>query len=405
MKLNNPAGISGLMCKLLLVFVLCITACKGEETKGVTPGVPPTDEPEPYGKAYISDLALIYGGGHHRQVVWNETSFEPHVVYTDRNDNKYWLFDSFLLIEFTLGKGGQTTNQIFATGYYGLPARKTEWQELLDYYFSKDVSVDALDKTVGRQIEKIGRPAYKRQVVLTLPEPIVGGAGSSYPAVAKDYWGVVEGKRLDFTSPADRLTACKWYIDKACEMFDAGGYENVELAGFYWVAEEMYHSSGIIEGVAEYLHSKGLRFEWIPYWKGEKDWQGNDPDYFTWKDYGFDQAYLQPNYFFNESVPVSRLTDAVKVINKYDLGYEVEFDENVIEGQGGTKRSRLYDYMKAFKESGVYAKQPLAYYMGENAFCQLSKAGLSVDRKTFDDLCTFVIAHQQAYLNERNKTE
>ena len=405
MKLNNPAGISGLMCKLLLVFVLCITACKGEETKGVTPGVPPTDEPEPYGKAYISDLALIYGGGHHRQVVWNEASFEPHVVYTDRNDNKYWLFDSFLLIEFTLGKGGQTTNQIFATGYYGLPARKTEWQELLDYYFSKDVSIDALDKTVGRQIETIGRPAYKRQVVLTLPEPIVGGAGSSYPAVATDYWGVVEGKRLDFTSPADRLTACKWYIDKACEMFDAGGYENVELAGFYWVAEEMYHSSGIIEGVAEYLHSKGLRFEWIPYWKGEKDWQGNDPDYFTWKDYGFDQAYLQPNYFFNESVPVSRLTDAVKVINKYDLGYEVEFDENVIEGQGGTKRSRLYDYMKAFKESGVYAKQPLAYYMGENAFCQLSKAGLSVDRKTFDDLCTFVIAHQQAYLNERNKTE
>lgn len=277
MKLNNPAGISGLMCKLLLVFVLCITACKGEETKGVTPGVPPTDEPEPYGKAYISDLALIYGGGHHRQVVWNEASFEPHVVYTDRNDNKYWLFDSFLLIEFTLGKGGQTTNQIFATGYYGLPARKTEWQELLDYYFSKDVSIDALDKTVGRQIETIGRPAYKRQVVLTLPEPIVGGAGSSYPAVAKDYWGVVEGRRLDFTSPADRLTACKWYIDKACEMFDAGGYENVELAGFYWVAEEMYHSSGIIEGVAEYLHSKGLRFEWIPYWKGEKDWQGNDP--------------------------------------------------------------------------------------------------------------------------------
>ena len=267
------------------------------------------------------------------------------------------------------------------------------------------MSIDALDKTVGRQIEKIGRPAYKRQVVLTLPEPIVGGAGSSYPAVAKDYWGVVEGRRLDFTSPADRLTACKWYIDKACEMFDAGGYENVELAGFYWVAEEMYHSSGIIEGVAEYLHSKGLRFEWIPYWKGEKDWQGNDPDYFTWKDYGFDQAYLQPNYFFNESVPVSRLTDAVKVINKYDLGYEVEFDENVIEGQGGTKRSRLYDYMKAFKESGVYAKQPLAYYMGENAFCQLSQAALSVDRKTFDDLCTFVIAHQQAYLNERNKTE
>jgi hypothetical protein len=242
-------------------------------------------------------------------------------------------------------------------------------------------------------------------VVLTLPEPIVGGAGSNYPTLAKDYWGVVEGRKLDFTRPADRLTACKWYIDKACEMFDAGGYEHVELAGFYWVAEEMYHSSGIIEGVAEYLHSKGLRFEWIPYWKGEKDWQGNDPDYFTWKDYGFDQAYLQPNYFFNESVPASRLTDAVKVINKYDLGYEVEFDEKAIESLGGTKRSRLYDYMKAFKESGVYAKQPLAYYMGENAFCQLSEAALSVDRKTFDDLCTFIIAHQQAYLNEKKKTE
>ena len=104
-------------------------------------------------------------------------------------------------------------------------------------------------------------------------------------------------------------------------------------------------------------------------------------------------------------MPASRLTDAVKVINKYDLGYEVEFDEKAIESLGGTKRSRLYDYMKAFKESGVYAKQPLAYYMGENAFCQLSEAVLSVDRKTFDDLCTFIIAHQQAYLNEKKKTE
>lgn len=135
MKPNNPAGISGLMCKLLLLFVLCITACKGEETKGVTPEGPSTDEPVPYGTACISDLALIYGGGRHRQVVWNEASFGPHVVYTDRNDNKYWLFDSFLLIEFTLGKGGQTTNQIFATGYYGFrrgrPSGRSCWTTIL----------------------------------------------------------------------------------------------------------------------------------------------------------------------------------------------------------------------------------------------------------------------------------
>ena len=131
MKLNNPAGISGLMCKLLLVFVLCITACKGEETKGVTPEEPSTDEPVPYGKAYISDLALIYGGGRHRQVVWNEASFEPHVVYTDRNDNKYWLFDSFLLIEFTLGKAARRRTRFSPRGITdfrrGRPSGRSCW--------------------------------------------------------------------------------------------------------------------------------------------------------------------------------------------------------------------------------------------------------------------------------------
>lgn len=53
------------------------------------------------------------------------------------------------------------------------------------------------------------------------------------------YWGSLGGRRMDFAKGADRVAACKWYIDQVRRRFDEGNYQYVELAGFYPISEEI----------------------------------------------------------------------------------------------------------------------------------------------------------------------
>ena len=89
----------------------------------------------------------------------------------------------------------------------------------------------------------------------------------------------------------------KWYIDELVKRFKAAKYRNLELSGFYWVAETNNYCGQLTVPISEYIHSLGKLFYWIPYWqsKGAEDW----------KALGFDVAYQQPNHFFNHSIPVS----------------------------------------------------------------------------------------------------
>ena len=42
--------------------------------------------------------------------------------------------------------------------------------------------------------------------------------------------------------------------------------------------------------IADYLHKLDYTFSWIPYY----GWRGYD----VWQQFGFDQVYLQPNYYW-----------------------------------------------------------------------------------------------------------
>jgi len=231
----------------------------------------------------VTDLVLIYGGGAHRNVVWDKDHFKPYVSYTDRTNQGHWLFDGFLLLEIIDGKG-----KIFATGYNGTPATKNEWDSLIDYFFTPERSIDAIDKCIAEEIPVLGKPSCKRKIIVALPEPVVAGQDSYYKEIPADYWGTLDGCKLDFTKDDDRIAACKYYIDRVKSKFNEKKYQNVELAGFYWLAEESVHTKSILPAIGKYLESAGVDFYWIPYWK-------DNPDYFQWKELGFHAAYLQPN--------------------------------------------------------------------------------------------------------------
>jgi hypothetical protein len=357
---------------LALSFILSASACYGSEQK------------ETSSNKTIIDLALIYGGGAHRNMVWNVEHFAPYVTYTDRTDQEHWLFDGFLMLEIVDGKG-----KIFATGYYGVPATKNEWKALADYIFTPEQSVVALNKCIDEKIKTLGEPPTKRKIIVGLPEPIVAGVNSHYKDTPADYWGELNGKKLDFTVQDDRITACKWYIDYVSTKFNEGKFNHLELEGFYWIAEESLHTKTILTSVGSYLDEAGYTFNWIPYWK-EK------PDYLNWNELGFHTAYLQPNYFFNDQIPYSRLEEACKIAGENKLDLELEFDSRVF-ADNKNWAYRLYDYMKAFREGGVLANKRIAYYQGGDTLFQLYRATDERDQALFHDFCEFVVEHQAAY--------
>jgi hypothetical protein len=334
----------------------------------------------------VTDMVLVYGGGAHRNVTWNKDHFIPYVSYTDKANNEKPLFDGFLFLEITNGVSG--ASRIFATGYHGEPARKTNWKALVDYYFQPGIAISALEQCLAEAEQRLGT-GTKRKVVIALPEPIVAGPNSDYTALPANYWGEVDGITLDFTRDNDRITACKWYIDYVRQRFNEGNFQHLELAGFYWLAEESLHTRSILSGVAAYLNQWKYSFNWIPYWKAE-------PDYYEWKSLKFSYAYLQPNYFFNETIPYSRLTEACAVARQYDMDLELEFDVKVFVNNGN-KGGRLRDYMQAFEANNMLSTKRIAYYQDTDALYQLYRATNEQDIDLFHDFCAFVIAHQSLY--------
>lgn len=371
-NINNKS-----MKKLTIPFILIILlfAC-ANKTAEVGPDEKDNDKETVYqwekdrtSLLDYSDMVLIYGGGSHRAYNWNEESIHPYVSYVDEDGKEHWLFDSFLFLEIHNGEG-----KMFASGYTDTPANQQDWRKLVNYYFESRSALGALNRSIEAAIERIGEPAGKRKVVIGLPEPIRG---------QKDWGSVSGGVMLDFSQDSDRLKACKWYIDYVRSRFNEMNYKNLELAGFYWIAEEATNTRTIVNEISSYLNELKYTFNWIPYFKSD--------GYTEWKTLGFNYAYLQPNHFFNETIPYSRLDDACKLAIDYDMDMEIEFDERALTGWG----YRLEDYMNAFKENGIWKNKRLAYYQGGTALYQLAHSTKKEDQELYHQFCKFVIGNSK----------
>ena len=318
----------------------------------------------------ISDLVLIYQGGTHR-LPWTPGQLAPYVSYRFPDAQKEsWLFDGFLFIEFIDGRGHQ-----YANGYKKLPARKEDWLWLLDRNFEKGLALDALEQTVAATADRIGLPTQRRQVVLALPEPILG---------QKD-WGSLEGRALDFNAEADRVAACTWQIESAMERWRAFAPKHLELAGFYWIAETAGSARELLPRVKAAIHAQDRKFFWIPYWNasGAKDWQK----------LGFDAAYQQPNHFFHPEVPDNRLEAACAFARTNGLGLEFECDARAAKSPE-IFRPRLQAYLQAFDRNGVRTNSAVAYYEGGGALLQMAQSTEPQVRALYDQVARWVISRQ-----------
>lgn len=313
-------------------------------------------------------LVLIYDGGVHRSVKWDPDHFEPYLV-AEQGGKMNWLFDGFLFLEIKDGKG-----RGFASGYEKLAARKVEWENLLLNYFEKGNAIDALDSQIEyiRNSTTLNNDFEKHKVVLTLPEPIPNQTD----------WGILDGKHLQFSSKRDRMEACKWYVEYAEKMFSEANFKNVELVGFYWLAEEATNSRGLAYDIARYLYDKEYDFYWIPYFYSD--------GYDEWQNLGFNMTYYQSNYFFSEDIPYSRLQETYDRASKNKMNLEIEFDDRALKNKGEWGY-RLGHYLDAYEENGVFDSLKIAYYQGEDSFYKLSKSNEEEDQALYKRLVDLIL--------------
>lgn len=314
------------------------------------------------------DMVLLYGGGSHRNYQWDAQRIAPYITYTDKEGNEHWMFDSFLFLEIKDGTGVS-----FATGYTNTPARQTDWRNLVNYFFQKNYTAGAINKAIENASKRIGQPPVKRKLIIGIPEPI---------KTLTD-WGTIDnGRTLNFTNTQDRIDACKWYIDYVRQKFNDGNYEHLELAGFYWIAEEASNSRTITAPIAQYINDLKYSYNWIPYF--------NSPGWKEWTALKFNYAYLQPNYFFKEPLIEDRLDAACVNALSENMDMELEFDERILT-KNNAWHYRLENYIKTFEKYEIWENKRIAYYQGSKALYELSISSDTDDRAIYHRFCEKVI--------------
>ena len=377
-----------------------------------------------------ADMTLIPGHSSHRSPLeWEKERWLTHVAYTDEKGAEHWLFDSFLLIEGQQnGRYGQSITTFVITDDDRPSGTRSQWQKLLDFWFTggdflwQESSwgngvdsfgrsytgetytlhfpagqLDALEECVADVSSRIGAPRTKRLVIMGLPEPIYydnyiralqSGGGSTV------YWGTLDGRALDFSLVEDRVAAYKWFMDETRKAFHRKGYRHIELGGFYILPEvlsttwrsEYKRYDLVIPAVADYAHNCNEALFWIPYCMAE--------GYKKWESFGFDLAFMQPNYYWEpEKKPMSATFQA---INSYRMGLELEFEYSMVESVNGsasaqTYRQRFQQYLGWARSSGVYGTRPIALYSGTDAMHQLAVSPLPGDQAMYHRLGRFII--------------
>ena len=303
------------------------------------PEIPIKDLSKEFATFEVRDMALIYQGGAHR-IDWTEEQIRPYVIHEFDDGTEEWLYDGYLFLDFKDGKGYG-----YAPGYASYNARKTEWEWYLGRLFERGKSLDALDKVITKGKADLGDPGFRHKIVLTILVPIDG---------QKD-WGELDGKALDFDKFRDRKKAAMWFINELITQFKAQNYQNLDLIGFYWVAEAA-NESALPPYIANDIHELGYKFVWIPYWnaKGAADWQSC----------GFDIAYQQPNYFFDREVPLTRFNEMLPFAKDNHMGVEYECDERALTDFNYTLRMR--SYTEAFETNDVFETAAVAHYTGSH---------------------------------------
>jgi hypothetical protein len=306
--------------------------------------------------------------------VWKVDDFIPYVAYVDQNQQiQDYLFDSFQMDPYGSAPSGRQ---------YGSNAKKSDWQYYADQLFQTDLQLGALDQAVAKVREALPNRDYQARIVICIP----------FPGINSDW-----GDNLDFNpanvgavqSLVNRTKAVQWYVDYVKSKWEAAGYKNLALSGFYWNNESVVYQNStneekIIKEASEIVHQAGpFTFDWIPYVQAA--------GFAKWQELGFDTAQMQPNYAFDAKLPPDRLENNAFLARKYGLGVEMEMHWYVTrtDSLGEKYRKVYYDYLDAAYKYH-YQNSFMTWYQNTDTLKVAARSANPDIREMYDQAYQFI---------------
>jgi hypothetical protein len=275
-----------------------------------------------------------------------------------------WLFDGVMLVIIR-----SPTGHNFAT-WLGPPyATGSDWSTYLDTLFAAEGPLARLDSAVALVSRAVGKPArpFAVSLVALYPEPRSGQLeflGRSYNTVTTD-------------GSAGAVAA---YLQFAAARFRRAKLSQLQLDSFYWLHESIWgNEARVVAAVSSTVHGMGKRFLWVPFYVAS----GVE----AWKTFGFDEAWLQPNYFFHPNLSVGRMDSAVTRATGLGMGLEIEFDGRLFT-QAPDFGDRLKPYLDALERSPELRVRGVVVYEGSGALPRLSRARDRSHRELYCRLVT-----------------
>ena len=266
-----------------------------------------------------------------------------------------WLCTGVIFLQLYAASG-----RTFTTWIGGTAANGADWHEYLDSIVGAGGALTRLDSAVGVVAAQVGALAGPLPVAIMIP----------YPEPKSDSIRF-EGKSYDLRSAAGRVDAVDSYVKNAVSRFQAGRFTHLRLDGFYWLKETISGADEeAVRGVSSRVHAQRLRFLWIPYFGAAGQTR--------WKELGFDEAWLQPNYFFTLSLPPDRLDSAAVHAQGAGLGIALEFNARVF--ADFHYAVRLDPYLDMLKRFPGFQGRSMAVYDGQGALIRLSRSSDPRDR-------------------------
>ncbi len=187
-------------------------------------------------KGFVSDISgsrdivRLYNGHHgqdHSIGVLTEDELLPYIAYLNANgDIAGKMFDSVLLSPCN-GDAALTTGWSF-----------DDWSLYLEHTFTPGQDLDAADKVAGRVYGTLGLDE-KLKIYLTIPYPVITDLPFG------DYDG--DGDEEYSQSLDERTEILEWYVKGCIDNFNQNQYENLTLAGFYWLNNRVDYSYSVDE--------------------------------------------------------------------------------------------------------------------------------------------------------------
>ncbi|MBQ3229615.1 MAG: DUF4855 domain-containing protein, partial [Clostridia bacterium] len=305
---------------------------------------------------------IIYGNKNSEQ----KNMLLPFVAYLDDEGNiKDTFMDGFLYCN---------SGELPSGSLPHLENYKQDWEHVYDITFNGAAGLDKLEETVQQVKDALDKPDYKVQVYFTFLT--IKDTVKNFGDVDGD--GVTE----DLLTAEGRKKVIDWYIDLNTNEFNSRGYKNLEIGGFYWINEAVTwgaDDSAIIKEVAGYVHEKDSYFLWIPYYKANRFYLGNELD--------FDIVCMQPNVVFTSDAPLWRFDSTAEMVKARKMCVEIEHTYQALSDPNFARSYMLYLYYGAVTG---YMDAIHIYYDDTDNFAQMGYSDNPLCRMQYDATYEFI---------------